>query len=161
MDIAWEIRYLNMRKISIIGLILFTFLFSAKTMAQNTPAVLNHIAVYVSDLTKASTFYKSVFNLKEIPEPFKDGKHTWFSLGTAGALHIIQGAKTNQVFDRNDHLCFSVPSIDEFIAKLNKMHVKFEDWAGKTGAINLRVDGVKQIYFQDPDGHWLEVNDAR
>jgi lactoylglutathione lyase len=23
----------------------------------------------------------------------------------------------------------------------------------------VRVDGVKQIYFQDPDGHWLEIND--
>ena len=130
-------------------------------MAQNTPAVLNHIAVYVSDLHKSAAFYKSVFNLKEIPEPFKDGKHAWLSLGAAGALHIIQGAKNNQTFDRNDHLCFSVPSIDDFIAKLNNVHVQFEDWAGKTSAITLRVDGVKQIYFQDPDGHWLEVNDAR
>lgn len=130
-------------------------------MAQNNPAMLNHIAVYVADLGKSTTFYESVFNLKIIPEPFKDGKHTWFSLGAAGALHLIQGAKSNQLFDRNDHLCFSVPSIDDFIKKLNDKVISFEDWGGKVGAINLRVDGVKQIYFKDPDGHWLEVNDAK
>ncbi|TCD12128.1 VOC family protein [Pedobacter frigidisoli] len=130
-------------------------------MAQNTPAVLNHIAVYVIDLNKSTTFYESVFNLKIIPEPFKDGKHTWFSLGSAGALHLIQGAKSNLVFDRNDHLCFSVPSIDDFIKKLQVKAISFEDWGGKVGAINHRVDGVKQIYFKDPDGHWLEVNDAK
>jgi lactoylglutathione lyase len=25
----------------------------------------------------------------------------------------------------------------------------------------LRPDGVRQIYFQDPDGYWIEVNDAK
>ena len=130
-------------------------------MAQQTPAVLNHIAVYVTDLIKSTTFYGGVFSFKEIPEPFKDGKHTWFSLGNAGALHLIQGAKSTQKFDKNDHLCFSVPSIETFITNLNSKNIPFEDWAGKAGAVTVRVDGVKQIYFQDPDGHWLETNDMK
>ncbi|WP_231426828.1 MULTISPECIES: VOC family protein [Pedobacter] len=145
-----------------IALITFLFIVSIlpRTMAQ-TPAVINHIAVYVNNLTTSTTFYQSIFNLKMIPEPFKDGKHTWFSLGNAGALHLIEGQKSNQTFDRNDHLCFSVASIEEFIQSLNQKKIPFEDWAGKVGAINLRPDGVKQIYFKDPDGHWLEVNDAK
>ena len=24
----------------------------------------------------------------------------------------------------------------------------------------IRADGVRQVYFQDPDGHWIEINDA-
>ena len=24
-----------------------------------------------------------------------------------------------------------------------------------------RIVGVKQIYFQDPDGYWIEVNDHK
>jgi lactoylglutathione lyase len=44
---------------------------------------------------------------------------------------------------------------------LKKANIPFEDWAGKSGAITLRVDGVKQIYFQDPDGYWIEINDAK
>ncbi|MGM9478195.1 VOC family protein [Pedobacter sp. GSP4] len=153
-----------MKKIFLITAVLFSIFFQ-KAMAQNTPAnapaALNHIAVYVADLNSATTFYESVFNLKIIPEPFKDNRHTWFSLGPAGQLHLIQGAKSNQVFDKNAHLCFSVPSVDDFVKKLNDKNINFEDWAGKEKSITLRVDGVKQIYFKDPDGHWLGVNDAK
>jgi len=133
----------------------------AQNKTENVPAVLNHIAVYVADLNKATTFYESVFNLKMIPEPFKDNRHTWFTLGAAGQLHLIQGAKGNETFDKNGHLCFSVPSVDDFVKKLNTKNISFEDWAGKEKGITLRVDGIKQIYFKDPDGHWLEVNDAK
>ncbi len=133
----------------------------AQNKTENVPAVLNHIAVYVADLNTATTFYESVFNLKIIPEPFKDNRHTWFTLGAAGQLHLIQGAKGNETFDKNGHLCFSVPSVDDFVKKLNAKNISFEDWAGKEKGITLRVDGVKQIYFKDPDGHWLEVNDAK
>ncbi|WP_246862760.1 VOC family protein [Pedobacter sp. KBS0701] len=153
-----------MKKVFLTSIILFSILFQ-KAMAQNktenVPAVLNHIAVYVSDLSKATIFYESVFNLKMIPEPFKDNRHTWFTLGPAGQLHLIQGAKGNETFDKNGHLCFSVPSVDDFVMKLNAKNISFEDWAGKEKGITLRVDGVKQIYFKDPDGHWLEVNDAK
>ncbi|UKT65712.1 VOC family protein [Pedobacter mucosus] len=149
---------------------LFTILFISlisikKSLAQETsspkPAVLNHIAVYVTDLKKSTDFYENIFKLKIVPEPFKDGKHTWFSLGTVGNLHLIQGAKPNQIYDKNEHLCFSVPSVDEFVTSLKRRDIKFENWVGAAQEITLRVDGVKQVYFKDPDGHWLEVNDAK
>lgn len=132
---------------------------AAQTEKETKGAVLNHIAVYVADLKKSTAFYKELFNLEQIPEPFHDGKHTWFSIGQAGHLHLIQGAKANISHDKNEHLCFSVSSVDVFVAKLNNKKVDFEDWAGKDKGITLRVDGIKQIYFKDPDGHWLEVND--
>ena len=144
-----------------LGSFLFTQIIMAQETNKNQPAVLNHIAVYVSNLQSSSSFYQHVFDLKVIPEPFKDGRHTWFSLGAAGQLHLIAGAKPNSTFDKDSHLCFSVPSVSEFITKLNLQKIAFEDWAGKAGAVTLRVDGVRQIYFKDPDGHWLEVNDDK
>jgi len=27
--------------------------------------------------------------------------------------------------------------------------------------VQLRPDGIQQIYFQDPDGYWIEVNDDK
>lgn len=133
----------------------------AQTETKKQVTVLNHIAVYVADLAKATAFYKSVLNLQEIPEPFKDNRHTWFTLGSAGQLHLIQGAKVGNEHDKNEHLCFSVSSVEDFVKNLDAKKVHYEDWPGKASTITNRVDGVKQIYFKDPDGHWLEINDAK
>ncbi|SEA78495.1 lactoylglutathione lyase [Pedobacter hartonius] len=133
----------------------------AQTASKTESATLNHIAVYVSDLEKSSYFYEKLLNLQKIEEPFKDGRHVWFSLGAAGQMHLIQGAKTNIPHDKNEHLCFSVSSITDFMAKLDEQKISYINWEGTAKAPTIRVDGVKQIYFQDPDGHWLEVNDQR
>lgn len=131
-------------------------LFPARLKAQT---VINHIAQYVVDLQESTTFYRDVIGLDTIPEPFHDGHHTWFSLGAHGHLHIISGAKAKMPHDKNSHLCFSVPSVTDFIKTLNRFHIPFENWAGDKQAVTNRVDGIKQIYFQDPDGYWIEIND--
>ena len=128
--------------------------------AQKKPRI-NHIALYVMDLKTSTHFYQQVIGLDTIPEPFHDGRHTWFSLGTPGHLHIISGAAAKTPHDKNTHLCFSVPSINEFIANLKKHKVEFENWAGEKHTVTNRVDGVKQIYFTDPDGYWIEINDDK
>lgn len=133
---------------------------SSIAIAQNKPR-LNHIALYVMDLQKSTSFYKNVVGLDTIPEPFHDGRHTWFSIGPVGHLHIISGAAAKTPHDKNAHLCFSVASINDFITNLKKNGVEFENWAGEKNTVTNRVDGVKQLYFRDPDGYWIEINDAR
>jgi len=120
---------------------------------------LNHIAVYVHELKRSTDFYENVLMLRKIEEPFKDGRHTWFTLGVAGQLHLIQGEEAKIKRDKNDHLCFSVRSINDFIDNLNKHKIEYTNWPGTEKAPTVRVDGVRQIYFQDPDGHWIEIND--
>jgi lactoylglutathione lyase len=142
-----------------IGLALLLIKPAMAQKAATASATLNHIAVYVSDLEKSGHFYESLLSLKKIEEPFKDGKHIWFSLGPAGQMHLIKGAQQSVTPNKNEHLCFSVSSITDFIAKLDKEKVNYINWEGTAKAPTIRVDGVKQIYFQDPDGHWLEVND--
>lgn len=122
---------------------------------------LNHIALYVVDLKQSTDFYHKVVGLDTIPEPFHDGRHTWFSIGPLSHLHIISGATAIETHNKNAHLCFTVPSVDAFIKNLEKHKVSYENWAGEKNAVTKRVDGVKQIYFKDPDGYWVEVNDAR
>lgn len=128
--------------------------------SANTP-VLNHIAIYVQELGRSTAFYEEVLQLQKIPEPFHDGLHTWFTLGPAGQLHLIQGAAEVLKPNKNDHLCFSVSSIEDFITNLDKHRIEYTNWPGTAKAPTVRVDGVKQIYFQDPDGHWIEVNNDR
>ncbi len=127
--------------------------------AQKT--LLNHIALYVVDLKTSTEFYRDIIGLDTIPEPFHDGRHTWFSVGPKSHLHIISGATAKTEHNKNTHLCFSVASVEEFVKKLAKHNVEFEDWPGAKRKITTRVDGVKQIYFKDPDGYWIEINDAK
>ena len=52
-----------------------------------------------------------------------------------------------------------MPDFKGFIEKLKAAHISFEDVSGNKNAITTRVDGVHQIWLQDPDGYWLEIND--
>lgn len=129
--------------------------------AADAPPRFNHAAFYVMDLKVSADFYRDVVGLKEIPEPFHDGKHAWFEIGPKMALHIISGAQAMLPKEKRTHLCLSVPSVDAFVDRLAKAKVAYEDLAGTKGAVTHRPDGVNQIYFQDPDGNWIEINDAR
>lgn len=137
---------------------LLSFLAAITANAQQGKPVLNHIAHFVKDLKTSTAFYQEIVDLDTIPEPFHDGKHTWFSVSENSHLHLIQGAKKITVHDKNSHLCFSVPSVEEVVARLQTRSIPFENWAGNSGEITTRVDGVKQIYFRDPDGYWIEIN---
>ena len=123
--------------------------------------VLNHIDLYVFDLKKSTQFYKDVLQLDITPEPFKDGKHTWFKLGDYSQLHLIEGAKKITPHEKSSHICFSVKSVNEFMVLLDKYQIDRINMKGDSKSPTVRPDGVSQIYFQDPDGYWVEVNDAK
>ena len=131
----------------------------ASGQTSRSKARLNHIAVYVVDLQVSTAFYRDIIGLDTIPEPFHDGRHTWFSVGPQSHLHIISGAAAPSTHNKNTHLCFSVASVDDFIPVLDKNKIEYENWSGQKKSVQLRVDGVKQIWFKDPDGYWIEIND--
>ena len=153
-----------MKKISFFILLVTSLFIKENIFSQQgtmPKTFLNHIAVYVTDLKKSGAFYSDIIGLDTIPEPFHDGKHIWFSVGPKSHLHLIEGAVSKTEHNKNNHLCFSVSSLEKFITVLKKKNVEFENWAGEKSVYNTRVDGVKQIYFRDPDGYWIEINDAK
>ena len=141
--------------------IVFACLFSTQAVQAQKAPHLNHIAHYVKDLAISTAFYRDIIGLDTIPEPFHDGRHTWFSVGGHSHLHLISGAKEITQHDKNSHLCFSVPLVEHFIEVLKKNKVPYEAWNGQANSVTTRVDGVKQLYFQDPDNYWVEINDAK
>lgn len=126
-----------------------------------TKTVFNHAAIFVTDLQKSAHFYTNIIGLDTLSEPFHDGKHAWLDMGNKIALHIIQGATEHKNYYKNQHLCFSVYSVPDFTEKLKGLKIRFEDVLGLPNAITTRIDGVHQIWFQDPDNYWIEVNDAK
>jgi lactoylglutathione lyase len=143
--------------------LLLLFASTTTLIAQSKPKVrINHTAIFVKDLKTTKAFYEGVLGLDTIPEPFHDGKHVWYNLGFPGvSMHVIQGATDKKEYYKNQHTCFSLESVEAFTKILQKNNIPFEDVAGKKNTITTRVDGVKQIWLQDPDGYWIEVNDAK
>nr|WP_294944485.1 VOC family protein [uncultured Mucilaginibacter sp.] len=124
-------------------------------------ATFNHAALCSANLQASNKFYTTVLQLKIIPNPFKDTVHTWYSIGPNLTMHIIQGNCPKADYPRGVHLCFSVPSITAFVDKLNTMSIPYSNWKGETGKVERRVDGVNQVYINDPDGYLIEINDAK
>jgi lactoylglutathione lyase len=146
------------------GLLIFFQVLSIQGRAQSSgtkPAVVvNHLAWHVTNLQASTQFYLKIVGLDTIPEPFHDGKHTWFSMGNGSHLHLIEAPGTPLIPGKSTHLCFSVKDVNAFVAVLKANKVSWEDWPGTPFAITTRVDGVHQVYLKDPDGYWLEINDA-
>jgi lactoylglutathione lyase len=135
--------------------------FSNYAFTQQAKAHINHTAIYVVNVKISLSFYQNIIGLDTIPEPFHDGKHAWFKTGAGIALHIIQGADAPKEYYKNQHTCFSVASVEAFAKLLLANNIAFEDVKGIKNAVTARVDGVKQLWLQDPDGYWIEINDAK
>ena len=129
--------------------------------SDNPSPRINHVAIFVKNLKTTKAFYENVIGLDTIPEPFHDGKHAWYHLGSGISMHVIEGATGKKEYYKNQHTCLSVSSVEGFTNILKKSNIGWEDGKGNKNEITNRVDGVKQIWLQDPDGYWIEINDAK
>ncbi|HSF56220.1 MAG TPA: VOC family protein [Algoriphagus sp.] len=129
-------------------------------MPFSTKIKINHIAIHVANLKRSRSFYEDVLGLQPIEEPFKDGLHAWYNIGSGASVHLIEEIHLNppKEISKTNHLCFSVADMETFIQNLNRKNCPFENWAGDQGKIHIRPDGVQQIFFRDPDNYWIEVN---
>ncbi len=145
---------------TIIPLLVITMLLPAVCKAQkgtDISPVIDHIAITTGNLKKSTEFYTKVLHLKKVDNPFADTVHQWYSLGNNIKLHVIQ-AERNEKQVKGVHLCFTVSSVKEFAKTLEQMNIPYSNWKGDSKEPTFRADGVLQLYFQDPDGYWIEIN---
>ncbi|WPV02814.1 VOC family protein [Mucilaginibacter sp. cycad4] len=141
-------------------LLVITVLLPVVCEAQNgtdISPVVDHIAITTGNLKKSTEFYTKVLHLKKVDNPFADTVHQWYSLGNNVKLHVIQ-AERNEKQVKGVHLCFTVSSVKEFAKTLDEMNIPYSNWKGDSKEPTYRADGVLQLYFQDPDGYWIEIN---
>ena len=120
----------------------------------------NHMALSVTNLDSSVSFYQKVFQFKEITNRSKIEGIRWLSLTEGKELHLISIIKEKVTANKALHLAFTTQNFDAFVSRLDAMHIPYSDWPGAPHAITKRADGVKQVYFQDPDGYWIEVNNG-
>jgi len=143
-----------------ISLFIIALALSASAQAQESISVFtfNHLALSVKDVDRSADFYSKVLNLQEITNKTKMEGIRWFSLGEGKELHLISLLKENVTINKAVHIALTTSDFDTFIKTLDRMNIAYSDWPGTPHKINIRADGIKQIFFQDPDGYWLEVN---
>ena len=141
--------------------------FAVALYAQEEPELklaFNHLALSVKDLDASVAFYHGVLNLSELSKESRSKGVRWFSLGEGKELHLISPAYYKGapvVINKAVHLALTTKNFDQVLKHLDSHQIPYGDWAGKSKKVEMRSDGVKQIFLQDPDGYWIEVNDNR
>jgi catechol 2,3-dioxygenase-like lactoylglutathione lyase family enzyme len=120
---------------------------------------LDHIALLVRDLEESARFYTGVLRIAEVPNPMGGTHIRWFEFGGGQRFHMQQGDISRVHVEKGTHFALSVDDLDEVIAFLDGKGVDFTDFRGTPGAINVRPDGMRAIFVQDPNGYWIEIND--
>ncbi|MEO6348884.1 MAG: VOC family protein [Aquaticitalea sp.] len=135
--------------------------FFGMLQAQETNAfTFNHIALSVKDLGQAAQFYKDILGLQEITNRTEMDGIRWFSLGEGKELHLVSTLKEPVSINKAVHFALSTSNFDAFVKTLEAKNITYSDWPGIKNIITTRADGIKQFYFQDPDGYWIEVNNV-
>lgn len=135
-------------------------LFSSFSNAQTNFRIhKDHDALQVKDLEVSAKFYSEVLGLREIPNGGLGDHIRWFGLDNMIQIHLIESEEEIKHY-KGFHMALNIDDLPGFMEHLRSKKIHFENWEGDPDTTNTRPDGVKQIYFQDPDGYWIEVNDG-
>jgi len=123
-------------------------------------AVFDHYTIKVKSLENSVEFYERVLRLTKISNRTNKDHIRWFSLGNRSELHIVEGNLSGIKTNVGVHLALRLRNFDTFINHLKENGVTPHNSKGNPEKITTRADGIRQVYFQDPDGYWIEVNEA-
>merc|ERR1712137_707990 len=128
----------------------------------------NHIALIVSDVGRSAAFYSDVIGLQEIRRPDFDRHGAWFTMGNL-ELHLIKGKPVVHTGDDLivGHISLETYNIDRVPGILDAMGIPYRKNVSVPKGVSTKGSGtnseensssaVKQYFFRDPDGYYLEV----
>ncbi|MFY0592481.1 VOC family protein [Roseivirga sp.] len=137
---------------------IFLFLISTSCLAQTS---FDHMAIVVKNLEATKQFYTTALGFKNIEDPTGNPLIDWLENDNGGQLHLIEGDLSKITLTKSVHFSFAVTALSPFIQNLKDQKISFESWEGEKEGVTIRQDGVRQIYLQDPNGYWIEINDRQ
>lgn len=122
----------------------------------------SHVAVRVTDVEKAKTFYENIVGLKKIPRPQIKIPGEWYGIGD-NQLHIIGGDRRPDGIDpTGPHMAIEVEDFDATRAKLDELGIPYLDGSAMRSRMTpeaARMVG-QQLWIQDPDGNVIELRQS-
>lgn len=120
----------------------------------------DHYTIKVKDLNRSAEFYGNLLGLPEIENRTRKEYIRWFSLNEGCELHVVEGKTDSIKTTVGLHLALRLSDFDRFLEHMSENGIRPHNSKGEPGTITVRTDGVRQVYFQDPDGYWIEVNES-
>ena len=120
---------------------------------------LDHIALLVRDLDETTRFLTEVLRIRQVPNPMGGTQIRWFEYGNSQRFHIQAGDISRTFVEKRTHFALSAPDLDAVIAHFRSIGVPFTNMNGDVGEVNVRPDGMRAVFVQDPNGYWFEIND--
>lgn len=144
-----------------VSLVLFVLVGCAGPQPGPVTARLDHVAISVSNAKASAEFYRGAFGFAGLKTPFGDDADVvWLDLGGGVALHVFGGRQAGIANEHERHIAFAVADMSRVTSFLTSRGIRWQNFDGVQGEMQTRPDGVRQMFFRDPDGYWVEVNDA-
>ena len=145
-----------MKKITYTFIITFGILFSLKSQSN---LKFDHQALPVNNLKITGDFYRDILGFKDIPTLVGTKyTHRWLANYEGKEIHLIFTDEEIQKTPKQIHMAFSPVDFDKFIDHLKKNNVLFTNYNLEVGVVQVRKDGIKQLWVRDPQGYWIEIN---
>ncbi len=139
-------------------LILLPFMLFAQQ--EEFKLTFNHQALPVKKLQETGDFYIHILGFEEMEVTASQANpKRWIRNHEGKQLHLIssEDGTPNTIVN---HIAFSTHNLEAVIAHLRNNKIDYWTDEGQKNVIRIRKDGVRQVKIQDPEGHWIEINEA-
>ncbi len=120
---------------------------------------LDHIALLVRDLEESVGFLTETLGLTEMANPMGGTAIRWIEIGDGRRFHVQAGDVSEVHVEKQTHFALSTGDFDAVLTRFVAEGVAFSDMKGTPGGINVRPDGMRAVFVEDPNGYWFEIND--
>lgn len=109
---------------------------------------LHHVAINVTDLDRAITFYTDVLGFAVLPREGIAVPGAWLDVGSGRQIHLVGGTVPDDV---GQHVAFVVDDLDATVAELAATGIAIRG--------PVVIGPRRQAFLFDPDGNRLEINE--
>ena len=114
---------------------------------------LDHVNLRTDRLDETIAFFEEVLGLENRPEQRPDFGFpgAWLFVGDQAVVHLIEASSTETPAGALDHVAFATPDFDSLLTTLDERDLphRVSEQPG---------NGVRQVFFREPNGVLIEVS---